>query len=168
MGGPPLPPKPWVPSDASFGRNGLRRHEGRRPCPLEVVAAQPPRHIHGLTDPVTAGHGVGLHGTWIQRFRGHAAHRHLGLSIAFRACRLHRPMRQGLPQLAQPGVPDLGQATGFGQPLQRIGHTGWHERTRKPGGRGQPAPDQSSRQHGSQHRPQLLPMGLSGQADTAR
>ena len=77
-------------------------------------------------------------------------------------------MRQGLPQLAQPGVPDLGQATGFGQPLQRIGHTGWHECTRKPGGRGQPAPDQSSRQHGSQHRPQLPPMGLSGQADTAR
>ena len=77
-------------------------------------------------------------------------------------------MRQGLPQLAQPGVPDLGQTAGFGQPFQCAGHTRRHERPRKPGGRGQPAPDQPRRQHSPQHCPQLLPMGLPGQAGTAR
>ena len=77
-------------------------------------------------------------------------------------------MRQGLPQLAQPGVPDLGQAAGFGQPFQCAGHARRHERSRKPSGRGQPTPDQPRRQHSPQHCPQLLPMGLPGQAGAAR
>jgi len=65
-----------------------------RPCPLEIVAAQPAGDIHDLTDEVE---------TWdlptLERLGGefggvHPAERHLGLGIAFIAGGLDLPRLQ--------------------------------------------------------------------------
>ncbi|MEJ0044916.1 MAG: hypothetical protein WDN04_01240 [Rhodospirillales bacterium] len=54
---------PTRPTDDRGVRSGeLAGDPSRRPRPLEVVAAQPPRDIHAFADEIKAGRGFGLHG----------------------------------------------------------------------------------------------------------
>ena len=76
------------------------------PGPLEVVAAQPARDVHDLTNEIQAFLGR-FHGFLRQGLGGHAAHRDLGFSVAFRPCGLQGPRGQGLGQVAQGAVAGL-------------------------------------------------------------
>ena len=65
--------------------NRLTRSDAARPCPLEVIAAQPARDIHSLTDAKQPRHFLGFHCLLRQAVGADPAKRDLRLGIALTA-----------------------------------------------------------------------------------
>src|SRR5262245_18004191 len=96
---------------ASCRSDGLARRVARGPGPLEVEAAEPAGHVHGLADEVEAGHAAAAERLRGQLARVDVADRDLCLAVALARARLHPPGAQALAQHGELSLARLAQRT---------------------------------------------------------